>query len=194
MSKIVAGQSATAPQDNSTPWPKSESHRSLLVFSQFVGLGPPVGCIALFIFIPLYHILAVFAFRTFGIYIEPDFFNNYFHERALESLPALPIFFFVGLFTSYFLGGIQATITGLISAFWSFNFRSLPIYVPLAASILPISVYILLNPTRLATGEALEDPARIPYLLALIGFIHLSASGICWFRTRSYFKQSFQKS
>ncbi len=176
--------------ENNRTWPSSEILRWVIVFSHFVFQGPPVGCIVFLTFIPIYHVLAVFMFRTFGIYVEPEFYNNYVREGFVNGIKTLPLILIVGFFASYALGGIQAAITGVISATWNLRFKTLPLWVPLTASILPISIYLILYPQKLAGSEQMGETTKIPYLLILVGFTHLCAASVCWFRARRFFNRS----
>jgi hypothetical protein len=190
MSEAVNYPRPSNSSESKSSWFTSEAGRSFNIFVQFVYLGPPVGFVALLATFPIYHVAAVFMFRTIGIHIEPDFYNNYFSDRILDGLPTLPIVLFLGFFMSYFFGGIQAMITGMVSAFWLYRFKTLPIFVPLIASILPISIYLFLYPDRLAGSTPYGDPLKIPYLLVLTVFTHLFAGGICWIKVRRNLKRS----
>ena len=183
---------ATISSENNRTWPSSETLRWLIVFSQFTFQGPPVGCIAFLAFIPIYHVLAVFTFRTFGIFVEPEFYNNYVREGFVNGIKTLPLILIVGFFASYTLGGIQAAITGVISATWNLRFKTLPLWVPLIASILPISIYLILYPQELAGSGQMGETTKIPYLLILVGFTHLSAASVCWFKARRFFYRSIK--
>ncbi|MEO9166977.1 MAG: hypothetical protein ABI230_01100 [Aestuariivirga sp.] len=196
MSKPAAITTIADTKKSNASWSNSQAMRWLMVFTQFVFLGPPIGCIAFLVFWPTYHILAVFAFRTFGLVIEPEFYNNYIHDGFFQHLGTLPLILFFGFFMSYIFGGLQAVICGVVSATWNYWFKTLPLHVTLLASVLPYSVFLMLKPDRLVGKSIMadSDPKKIPYLLALIAFTHLCPAFVCWFRTRRYFnKRNIEK-
>jgi hypothetical protein len=173
--------------------PRGKILRAVIVFFQFLLVGPPLGCIGLTLGLLLVYWVDVTIWPITGISLAPYGSSAYLPDQTVTVLSNIPIMLLFGVPASYLLGGIQAAITGLISSVWGLRFNQLPLIISVLAGTLPFlafSIYSILHSSKPFIVDS-EYPwlakEHMNGLVALV-FAHIFASCCCWFNARRNFR------
>jgi len=147
---------------------QSPGSRFIGIVAVFVGIGPPVGALAVTL---LLAALGLGSGQGAGAWADQG--------RLVAGAMLLGLVF--GIPLSYIVGAVPAAMIGLATAAWDANKGRVPVHVPLGAA-LALGVLAAGRLDHLAPSTDGERAAQIAILLA-----HLAAAGLCWLLARAIF-------
>src|SRR5690606_18673814 len=147
---------------------QSSGSRFIGIVAVFVGIGPPVGALAVTL---LLAALGLGSGQGAGAWADQG--------RLVAGAMLLGLVF--GIPLSYIVGAVPAAMIGLATAAWDANKGRVPFYVPLGAALV-LGVLAAGRLGRLVSSADGERAAQIAVLLA-----HLAATCLCWLVVRAAF-------